>query len=231
MKIKLSNVTLICVDCVNPELALKVLNHCTKEIEFAEVKLLTHLDIESEYTVKIKQLTSLVMYSVWCLTELYKYIDTTHFLMVQRDGFILNPKNFKMEWLELDYVAPLFVQFDSVGSGGFSFRSKRIMEYSAHILPKWNGTENHANELQKGLGYYEDGVLCLDKRFKHFNFANNQQGCEFGQGGNRNPKYFREYPFGFHRTWQEIDFNTGGVNSTTTENTLKNSYELEINSL
>jgi hypothetical protein len=50
--------------CVNPELALKVLNHCTKEIEFADVKLLTHLDIESEYTVKIKPLTSLVMYSV-----------------------------------------------------------------------------------------------------------------------------------------------------------------------
>lgn len=228
---KLENVTLICVDCVNPELSLKVLDICQRNIEFGSIKLLTHLPIESEYTVKIEPLTSLIMYSVFCLTELYKYIDTTHMLIVQNDGFILNPHKFQKEWLNLDYIAPLFVQMDIVGSGGFSLRSKRIMEYSANVLPKWNGTEEHANELQKGLGYYEDGVLCLDKKFRHFKFATKEQACEFAQGGNRNPEYFREYPFGFHRSWQEIDFNTGKVDSTTVENTLKNSYAKEINEL
>ena len=105
------------------------------------------------------------------------------------------------------------------------------MEYSAQVLPKWNGTESHANNLQIMFGYYEDGVLSLRDGFKHFKFATKEQACEFAQGGNRNPEYFREYPFGFHRTWQEIDFNTGKVDSTTVENTLKNSYEKEINEL
>ena len=219
MKINLPNVTLMCIDSVNPELSKKVLDICQRNIEFGSVKLID------------ANLTSLVMYSLWCLKELYKHIDTSHLLIVQRDGFILNPQNFKMEWLELDYIAPLFVQMDIVGSGGFSLRSKRLMEYASQILPEWDGTENGANKIQPKLGYYEDGVLCLDNRFRNFKFATKEQACEFGQGGNRNPKYFREYPFGFHRSWQEIDFKTGRVDSTTVENTLKNSYENEINEL
>ncbi len=229
---KLENVTLICIDCVNPELSLKVLEICQRKIEFGSVKLLTHLPIESEYIVKIEPLTSLIMYSVFCLTELYKYVDTTHMLIVQNDGFILNPDKFQKEWLNLDYIAPLFVQMDVVGSGGFSLRSKRLMEYSAQVLPKWNGTESHANEIQeRDCKMYEDGVLCLDNRFKNFKFATKEQASNFAQGGNRNPEYFCEQPFGFHRTWQEIDFETGLVDSTTVGNTLKNSYAKEINEL
>lgn len=228
---KLDKVTLICVDCVEPELASKVLDICTRKIQFADVKLLTHLPVESKYKVQIEPLNTLVMYSVFCLTKLYKYIKTSHVLIVQRDGFILNPQMFKMEWLELDYIAPLFVQMDIVGSGGFSLRSIKIMKYASELLPKWDGTEGHANQIQSKLGYYEDGVLCLDNRFEGFKFATKEQACEFGQGGNRNPEYFRQYPFGFHRTWQEIDFNTGMVDSSTIGNTLKNSYASEINNL
>jgi hypothetical protein len=219
MKLQLPNVTLICVDSIDTKLASKVLDICQREIEFGAVKLID------------ANLTSLVMYSVWCLTELYKHIDTTHFLIVQRDGFVLNSQSFKMEWLELDYIAPLFVQMDIVGSGGFSLRSKRIMEYAAHILPKWNGTESHAKELQKILGYYEDGVICLKREFSHFKFATKEQASEFGQGGNRNPEYFNEKPFGFHRTHQDIDFITGRVDVESDNIHLKNSYESEINKL
>ena len=104
------------------------------------------------------------------------------------------------------------------------------MEYSAKILPKWDGTEE-CKLLQDIFGYYEDGILCLGNRFKSFKFATKEQACEFAQGGNRNPEYFREYPFGFHRTFQEIDFKTGKVDSTTVDNTLKNSYAKEINEL
>ncbi len=234
MKLQLPNVTLVCIDCTDADLALKVLEICKSKADFGDVKLLTSIILNEEqntHKIEIDTLKSLVMYSVFCLTELYKYIDTTHLLIVQRDGFILNPQSFKMEWLELDYIAPLFVQMDIVGSGGFSLRSKRIMEYAAHILPKWNGTEQHANELQKILGYYEDGVVCLKREFSHFKFATKEQASEFGQGGNRNPEYFNEKPFGFHRTWQTIDFETGVVDSTTTENTLKNSYSDEIEKL
>lgn len=228
MKLKLPTVTLICVDCVNPELSLKVLDICKSKADFGAVKLLTHLPIESEHRVEITPLTTLVMYSVFCLTKLHEYIDTPNVLIVQADGFILNPESFNPEWLDLDYVAPLFIQYDVVGSGGFSLRSKRIMEYASHIFPNWDKSETHANKLQKGFGYYEDGVLCMNPKFKHFKFATKEQAADFGQGGNKNPEYFREKPFGFHRTWQQIDFRTGMIDSSDTSKTLNASYEHEI---
>lgn len=231
MKLQLPTVTLICVDCVDADRAAKVLEICKQKADFGAVKLLTHLPVESEHRIEIMPLTSLVMYSVFMLKKLHKYIDTPNVLIVQRDGWILNPQAFNMEWLELDYIGPLFVQFDAVGSGGFSLRSKKIMQYAAELLPLWNGTFEDAQRLQEGLGYYEDGVLCLDFNFRHFKFASKEQACEFAQGGNRNPDYLREFPFGFHRTWQTIDFSTGKVNSSDTSKNLTASYEHEIQKL
>lgn len=231
MKLQLPTVTLVCVDCIDADRAGKVLEICRKKVDFGAVKLLTHLPVESEYRVEIMPLKSLVMYSVFMLKELYKYIDTPNVLIVQRDGWILNPQSFNPQWLELDYIGPLFVQFDAVGSGGFSLRSKKIMQYAAEYLPSWNVTFEDAQRLQEGLGYYEDGVLCLNPWFRNFKFASKEQACAFAQGGNRNPNYLREFPFGFHRTWQTIDFTTGKVDSTDTSKDLTASYEHEIQKL
>lgn len=229
MKLKLPTVTLICVDCVDAEGAAKVLEICKDKVDFGAVKLLTNLPIENEHRIEIMPLNTLIMYSVFMLTKLHEYIDTPNVLIVQRDGWILNPESFRMEWLELDYIGPLFMQYDKVGSGGFSLRTKRMMQYTATILPYWNGSEKTANEIQKTLGYYEDGVLCFDNRLNHYKKATPQQACVFAQGGNRNPEYFIELPFGFHRTWQEINFTTGVVDSSNPKNDIRNSYKSEFN--
>ena len=105
------------------------------------------------------------------------------------------------------------------------------MQYASQSLPDWNGTFEDAERLQEGLGYYEDGVLCLNPWFRNFKFASKEQACDFAQGGNRNPDYLREFPFGFHRTWQTIDFATGKVDSTDTSKDLTASYEHEIQKL
>jgi hypothetical protein len=225
---KLPSVTLLCIDDVNVEGAIKVLERCKKMIEFGDVKLLTSKDTDYEHAEYIMPLNSLVSYSIFMLTECHSYINTEHVLIVQRDGFILNPNSWKDSWLQYDYIAPLFVQFDLVGSGGFSMRSKKLMEHAAKVTPHWDGTQEHANQIQSTLGYYEDGVITLSEKFKHFRIATLQDGCEFGQGGNRNANYFREYPFGFHRTWQTIDFKTGRVDSTDTSKTLNASYDHEL---
>ena len=202
MKLKLPTVTLICVDCVDAEGAAKVLEICKDKVDFGAVKLLTNLPIENEHRIEIMPLNTLIMYSVFMLTKLHEYIDTPNVL---------------------------FMQYDKVGSGGFSLRTKRIMQYTATILPYWNGSEKTANEIQKTLGYYEDGVLCFDNRLNHYKKATPQQACVFAQGGNRNPEYFIELPFGFHRTWQGINFTTGVVDSSNPKNDIRNSYKSEFN--
>ena len=210
-KLQLPTVCLIIVDCVNANRAIRVLEHCKSLADFGSVKLLTNIPVQYEHRVKIIPLNSLVAYSIFCLTKLSDYIDQDHVLIVQADGWILNPQSFKQEWLELDWISPLYVQYDKCGSGGFSLRSKKLMDNVKSNMPEWNGTQKQADEIQSGLGYYEDGVICLSGLFSQFKFATLEQAADFAQGGNRNPQYYREYPFGYHGTWQNINHATGQV--------------------
>lgn len=212
MKLQLPDVTIIIADGLNAHRAQKVLDHCTSLCDFGAVKLLTHLPIDSPYRVEIMPLKSLVAYSIWCLTEMHKHFDTSHVLIVQRDGWILNPLSWNNDWLNYDYVAPLFVQHDDVGSGGFSMRSKAIMEASAKFIGDWDGTEEHAKFLQSEKARsYEDGVLSLTMNDGTWKYLPKEEAGKFCAGGNPNPEYYHAYPFGFHGDKQEINHETGFV--------------------
>lgn len=230
-KLQLPTVTLMCIDCIDVNRAIKVLERCKEKADFGAVKLLTSIPNEYHHAERIMPLNSLIAYSIFMLTTVHKYIETEHVLIVQRDGFILNPESFNVRWLDLDYIGPLFVQYDKVGSGGFSLRSKKLMRAVAKSSPKWDGSQEHADKLQAMLNYYEDGVISMGPISKVFNIGSLVQAAQWGQGGNRNPVYFREKPFGFHRTWQEIDFKTGIVDSSDLTKDLNVSYDHAIDSL
>lgn len=231
MKLQLPSVTLLATDCVDANSAIKVLEHCKSKVDFADVKLLTNIPVDYPHKVKIMPLNSLIAYSIFMLTKVHEYIDTPHVLIVQRDGWILNSQSWNDDWLQLDFIGPLFMQYDKVGSGGFSFRSKRLMENTAKNTPEWDGTDKHAHEIQKTLDYYEDGMICLSGKYSAFKIATKEQAADFATGGNRNPKYFRDYPFGFHRTFQYINFRTGFVDNSDLSRDLTVSYDEEIDSL
>lgn len=230
MKLQLPTVTLMCIDCVNAERAIRVLEHCKSKVDFGAVKLLTSIPVEYEHRIAIPALNSLIAYSVFMLTKVREYIDTNHVLIVQRDGWILNASAWDPKWLDLDYIGPLFMQYDRVGSGGFSLRSKRLMMEVARTMPSWDGTQSGAETIQRDLGYYEDGVISFGRRVPA-TIAVPQQAADFAQGGNRNPLYFRGRPFGFHRTWQDIDFKTGLVDSSDTSKDIHVTYDEEIDGL
>ena len=210
-KLQLPSVTLCIIDCVNATRAINVLEHCKKQADFGAVKLLTNFPTDYEHKVKIRPLNSLVAYSIFMLTKVHEYIDTPHMMIVQRDGWILNPESFNPAWLELDYIGPIFVQYDHVGSGGFSLRSKKLMQNTAYNTPEWDWSQRQADEIQTKLSYYEDGVICLSGMYNQFKKATLEEAAIFAQGGNRNPKYYVERPFGFHGTWANIDHSTGKV--------------------
>ena len=212
MKLQLPTVTLLIADGVNANRAKNVLEKCKSVADFGAVKLCTHLPVESEHRVEIMPLNSLVAYSIWCLTEMYKHFDTQHVLIVQRDGWIINPQSWNDGWLKYDYIAPLFVQHDDVGSGGFSLRSKRLMQAAAMKIGVWDGTEEHAQKLQvEKARSYEDGVLSLNMLGMGFDFAPKEEAGKFCQGGNPNMAYYQPRPFGFHGVRQNINHSTGVV--------------------
>lgn len=231
MKLQLPEVTLFMCDCINAKKAIRVLEHCKSLCDFGDIKFLSSIPVEHENLVKIKPLNSLIAYSIFMLKNSHEYINTSHFLTVQCDGWILNPDSFDYSLLKLDFVGGLFMQYPKVGSGGFSLRSKKIMQDVSKIIPDWDGTQEEAEKIQAGLGYYEDGILTLSSFSKNYKIASLEQAANFSQAGNRNKLYFRERPFGWHRTWQTIDFKTGRVDSSDLTKDIHISYDSEIDSL
>jgi len=125
---KLKNVTLIGVDCVDINRLKLAMDICQENFKFAEVKLLTSLDCYEKNVVQIDHINSLKEYSEFILRRLDDYFTTSHVLLIQYDGFILNPAKWTDEFLKYDYIGAPWWYKDSrnVGNGGFSLRSKKL---------------------------------------------------------------------------------------------------------
>jgi hypothetical protein len=67
------------------------------------------------------------------IKELYKYVESEYVLIIQHDGFILNPWVWSNEFLKFDYIGAIWGHGDNydVGNGGFSLRSRRLLQMLA----------------------------------------------------------------------------------------------------
>lgn len=163
--INLPEVTLICIEQRDPLLGMKVLTHCKKEIKFASEFLLSHQEPYGLKTGEIPDFdkniwygkipnTSWEQYNDFVCKELINRVQTEFVLLVQADGFIVNPQLWKPEFLEYDYIGapwpddeewcnrqhPNHQKFYKgnrancrVGNGGFSLRSKKFLELSSKL--------------------------------------------------------------------------------------------------
>jgi hypothetical protein len=121
-KINLPDVTLIGVDSIHPELLMKAAYISQRNINFGAVKLITD-----------KKINSRQQYCDFIIKEVYKYVDTKFMLIIQHDGYVLNCKAWDEKFLDYDYIGATwwFKDNKNVGNGGFSLRSKKLMEIVA----------------------------------------------------------------------------------------------------
>ncbi len=217
MKLQLKDTTLICVDCRDLTRTVPVMKRCEQLVDFGAIKLLTDIDTDYEHKVLISKISSHVMYSIFMLKELYKYVDTKYMLVVQSDGFIINPNSWDDNWKQYDYIGPLFNQWDIVGNGGFSFRSKKLMEFMSTLLPNWKITEEGANKIQANMTCYEDGAISINYKellnINGFKISPLDIAGKFAAGGNKSDQYYYPHPFGFHGCWRTVDLKTGFVHN------------------
>ena len=132
----LASVTLCCIDTANPVLALRAIERSRTEVRFARTLFVTTsatgaavpADID---VVAIEPLASRDAYSQFVLKSLLPHVDTAHVLLIQWDGYIVNPGAWDDSFLDCDYIgAKWFWHTDGmrVGNGGFSLRSRRLLE-------------------------------------------------------------------------------------------------------
>jgi hypothetical protein len=133
--LNLSRVTLLCVETRDPDLAHWAIDQCLRETRFAKVVLLTNIDLVKDKRKDIEYaqappIRSIRDYSDLLLTGIDQYVVGSHVLVIQWDSFITHPHLWRDEFLEYDYIGPVWPHHPQtpVGNGGFSLRSVKLLQ-------------------------------------------------------------------------------------------------------
>ncbi len=133
-KLNLPTVTLCAATSVNVMATISALRACLAQIGFADCILMTDAEvpagIDGIRVVPITKLHSSRDYSEFMIRKLVDHVQSSHCLIVQWDGFVLDAANWDPHFLDYDYIGAYWPQFDDhdVGNGGFSLRSRKLLE-------------------------------------------------------------------------------------------------------
>jgi len=162
--ISLPNITLICLTNKDFEGAKKAIDKSCEEINFGDVKIIWD-----------EKCDSIEKWNRKMIFELPRYVFTSHAMIIHQDGYIINPKLWRYEWLEYDFIGapwPLpqdeysyrdeWGQIQRVGNS-VSLRSKKLMDLIAtkEMVP------HHGNNNEDGQ------ICCWHRRWLE------SQGCKF----------------------------------------------------
>ena len=138
-KLNLNNVTCVIVDGYNPaNKCAQVLNYASKLCDFHSIKLFSFeqptIPFNFEF-IKIDKMTH-IQYSIFMIQNLPKYIESEYVLIMQNDGYIVDINKWDNDFLKYDYIGapwhPGTLPNTRVGNGGFSLRSKKLLQSCLH---------------------------------------------------------------------------------------------------
>ncbi|SFG19796.1 hypothetical protein SAMN05518801_11017 [Novosphingobium sp. CF614] len=134
-RLALPQVTLCAVTSVNVAATVRALEASLEQVAFAACRLLTDVPVRPHHpeieVVLIGRLASSAAYSDFLLTQLVDHVKTSHCLVTQWDGHLLDANRWQAQFLDCDYIGASWPQFGDghdVGNGGFSLRSRRLLE-------------------------------------------------------------------------------------------------------
>lgn len=126
--------TLCAATSVNVAQTIDALHESMRDITFGKTILFTDADVrleESIQKISISPLKSGLDYSRFVIRDLGRYIRTDFIILIQWDGFIINGLLWNPNFRSYDYIGASWPQFPDrhcVGNGGFSWRSRKILE-------------------------------------------------------------------------------------------------------
>lgn len=136
-----AGVTLCAVSSVGLTATLAAMRHSLEQVGFERALLLSHAQPEELADPRIEwrqidRIASRADYSRFILHELADHIATPHVLVIQWDGFIRAGGQWRDQFLDSDYIGAVWPQFSDgmiVGNGGFSLRSRKLLEATRHL--------------------------------------------------------------------------------------------------
>lgn len=136
MKLFLPDVTLCAVTAVNYELTIRAMNACLAHADFADVVMITAHQVDAPFRVVVAPNFSGRDYAPFVCRNLTRYTSSSHNLLVQYDGYIVDPLAWSDRFLEYDYIGapwPWHPEGRRVGNSGFCLRSKRLLDLMAEM--------------------------------------------------------------------------------------------------
>ena len=176
---------------------IKALHTCLASAEFGAVKLVTSKKVIDERGKELLQdgivceepkipVKNMKDYARSMIYHTHEHVDTDFVLTVQHDGFIINPLAWRDEFFDYDYIgAPWpwreqgfvtpFGEHIAVGNGGFSLRSKKLIELPSKVeVPFDVVAKNDFYKMFGGVNWNEDGNICVHNRHIF-----EEHGCKF----------------------------------------------------
>ena len=120
------------------------------QCDFGDAILFSDATVDGPFrSVRIDPLRSIEAYSRFCLYGLPDHIRTEFALIVQWDGYVVNPAAWTNAFRKYDYIGATWPDLPdnlAVGNGGFSLRSRRLLKAAQKLPPL--------------AGHWEDQVIC-----------------------------------------------------------------------
>ena len=200
-RLALPQVTLVCVDTRTPTLGLEAMLRCMAQVRFADAVLFTtteqrgvlqagprrpNTDVLRFEAVDVPDVAA---YSHFMLRGLLAHVSTGHALVVQWDGYVVDTTAWSPEFLQVDYIGAPWPDARpgfEVGNGGFSLRSRRLLE----ALQDPGFPPRHPEDVCIGVDHRrrleaEHGIrfapIALARRFAHE--RGTRSGASFGFHG------------------------------------------------
>jgi hypothetical protein len=156
-RLALPDVTVCAAASVNVAATVRALESCLDQIDFGDCLLFgAGMYPVPDSRIRVidgQTLKSAADYSDFILHRLGSHVQTSHALIVQWDGFVLDAARWDPRFLDCDYIGAPWPQFGDghdVGNGGFSLRSRRLMDACQHP--------------QFVSGHPEDVAICRTNR-------------------------------------------------------------------
>lgn len=126
--------TTICViDTQTHALAARAMRLSLAAMDFADALFISDsgADTGGARHVAIAPLAGRAAYSHFVMKDLLRHVETEHVLLIQWDGYVVNPEAWRDDFLDHDYIGARWgfhQDAHCVGNGGFSLRSRRLLE-------------------------------------------------------------------------------------------------------
>lgn len=132
-RISAARTTLCVVDTQTHALAARAMRLSLTAMDFADALFISDsgADTGGARHVAIAPLAGRAAYSRFVMKDLLRHIETEHVLLIQWDGYVVNPEAWRDDFLDHDYIGARWgfhKDAHCVGNGGFSLRSRRLLE-------------------------------------------------------------------------------------------------------